>query len=172
MAKRSVRGVTAFELIIAVAIIGIMSAVAVPLFRNTIAQRRLSSSVQRVASDLRYAQSLAVSKGTLHRFHSAADPIVNQPGKYRLEESTDGGTNWSPLTGWWYALSTDYGSGATLQSIRDGAASPVTLYEVRFNSRGLAANPGSVTYPVTLTIATEAGTGTVRVMWAGTVRVP
>mgnify|MGYP001139044866 FL=1 len=84
MTTRRRSGFTLVELIIVVAILFMMLAVAMPLFFQIIAQRRLSGAVERVANDLRYLQSLAVTQGLVHRLHSGAEGAIGRPGEYRL----------------------------------------------------------------------------------------
>jgi hypothetical protein len=92
-----------------------------------------------------------VNKGGLFRFHSGADPLINQPGRYRIEQSNDGGATWTQVAPW-YTLSDEY-AGVSLTSVR-GAGSPGPLvYEIRYNSRGGGANPpGGGDYPITITV--------------------
>ncbi len=170
MGKPLHRGFSATELVLAIAVLLIIIAVAMPVFTAYIAQRRLADAITRVATDLRYAQSIVVNQGGLIRFHWGDDPGEGITGAYRLEQSADGGATWTPL-GTWYQLSADY-QGASVTSIKDSTGSGTTVYEVRFNSQGAAANPGPVTYPIVITVTTAAGSGTVQVMRIGTVRVP
>jgi len=167
MALRRKPGFTLIELVIAVAIAMMILAVAVPLFFQIIAQRRLTAAVERVAGDLRYAQSQAVTQGGLFRLHEGGD--AGEAGKYRLEQSTDGGATWTQVTGW-YQLSTDY-QGSSVQGIKDNAGAGLTRYWVRFNAQGAADNPGFV-YPIDLTVATPTGaTKTIRVLRTCTIRI-
>lgn len=163
-------GFTLIELIVTVAILVMMLAVAVPLFFQTIAQRRLTAAVERVANDLRYVQSLAVTQGNLHRLHAGTDGAVGRPGEYRLERSENGGVSWIAL-GAWYNPSADY-QGSNLQSIKDNAGTTLATYDVRFNSQGAVANTGVGSYPIVLTVVAQSGaTGTVRVLRTGAVRI-
>ena len=167
MAIQRKPGFTLIELVITVAILAVMLAVAMPLFFEIIAKRRLTAAVERVAGDLRYAQSQAVTQGGLFRLHEGGD--VGEAGKYRLEQSNNGGATWTQLTGW-YHLSTDY-QGSSVQGIKDNAGAGVTRYWVRFNAQGAADNPGFV-YPIDLTVVTPTGaTKTIRVLRTGTIRI-
>jgi type II secretory pathway pseudopilin PulG len=169
--KRRKPGFTLVELIITVAILFMMVAVATPLFASIIAQRRLTAAVERVAADLRYAQSRAVTRGDWHRLHSGADGTVGRPGQYRLERSVDG-VVWVPMEeSFWYNLSTDY-RGSSLQSVTDFANTPVPGFDVRFNSRGAIDNVGVGSAGIRLTVVAETGaTGTIHVMRTGAVRI-
>jgi prepilin-type N-terminal cleavage/methylation domain-containing protein len=167
-ATRQRSGFTLIELVITVAILVMMLAVAMPLFLQIIAQRRLTDAVERVAGDLRYVQSQAVTQGGLFRLHEGGD--VGEAGKYRLEQSTDGGATWTQLVGW-FNLSTDY-QGSSVQSIKDNAGAGTTRYWVGFNSQGAAVGPVGVVYPIDLTVVAQTGaTKKVRVLRTGTIRI-
>ena len=171
MTTRRKPGFTLVELIIVVAILVMMLAVAMPLFFQVIAQRKLTGAVARVAADLRYVQSHAVTQGGLFRVHHGDD--AGQAGKYRLEQSSDGGTTWvaTPGQSAWISLSSEY-QGSSLQSIKDNDGAGATRFWVRFNAQGAADNPG-FTYPIKLTVVAQSGaTGTVTVLRTGAVRVP
>ena len=168
--SRHDRGFTLIELVIAVAIVVTMVAVGMPIFTNAINQRRLSGAVERVATDLRYVQSQAVARNGTFRLHLGDDPAVGKPGQYCLEQNVGGANPWVALSGW-YTLSTDY-LGATLQSIKDSAATPVTLYEVRFGPQGSVTNAGTTAYPIVLTVAKSPLTArTIKVMRSGPIRM-
>jgi type IV fimbrial biogenesis protein FimT len=168
MATRRKPGFTLIELVITVAILVMILAVAMPLFFQTLALRRLTAAVERMAGDLRYAQSQAVTQGGQFRLHEGGD--VGQAGKYRLEQSTDGGATWTQVTAW-YNLSTDY-QGSSVQGIKDNAGAGVTRYWVGFNSQGAAVIPMGAVYPIDLTVVTPTGTTKkVRVLRTGTIRI-
>jgi type IV fimbrial biogenesis protein FimT len=170
MTTRRKPGFTLVELIIVVAILVMMLAVAMPLFFQIIAQRRLTAAVERVATDLRYVQSLAVTQGIVHRLHSGADGAVGRPGQYRLERDNGVG-GWVELAAW-YNPSTDY-DGSSLQSVKDNAGTNIATFDVRFNSQGAVANAGVASYPIVLTVVAKSGTTrTVQVLRTGAVRVP
>jgi type IV fimbrial biogenesis protein FimT len=167
MATRRQPGFTLIELVITVAIMVMMLAVAMPLFFQIMAQRRLTAAVERVTGDLRYAQSQAVTQGGLFRLHEGGD--AGQAGKYRLEQSTDGGATWTPLTAW-YDLSTDY-KGSSVQGIKDNAGAGATRYWIGFNAQGAATGPAGVVYPVDLTVVAATGsTKTKQILRTGTIR--
>ena len=163
-------GFTLIELIIVVAILVMMLVVAMPLFFQIIAQRRLTAAVERVATDLRYVQSLAVTRGTVHRLHSGADGAVGRPGQYRLERDNGAG-GWVELAAW-YDPSANY-DGSGLQSIKDNTGTSIATFDVCFNSQGTVANAGIGSYPIVLTVVARNGTTrTVQVLRTGAVRVP
>jgi len=168
MASRRKPGFTLIELVIAVAIAMMMLAIAMPLFFQIMAQRRLTAAVERVAGDLRYAQSQAVTQGGRFRLHEGGD--VGEAGKYRLEQSTDGGATWTQVTSW-YHLTTDY-QGSGVQGLKDNAGAGTTRYWVGFDSQGVAVGPAGVVYPIDLTVVTPTGaTKSIRVFRTGTIRI-
>jgi Tfp pilus assembly protein FimT len=160
MTTRGKPGFTLVQLVIAVALLSILLGFAMPVFETTIARRRLTAALERVAGDVRYAQSLAVKEGNLHRF------LTDGAGQYRLERSAGA---WAPLIGW-YNVSSDY-RGSSLQSVRDNGGGALT--NITFNSQGAVdVTTGAASYPITLTVAAASGTtGTVRVLRNGVVRI-
>lgn len=61
------KGVTLIELVSVLAIISIVSLIIVPRFNNVIAKYELEAAARMIASDLRLAQQMAVSKGEYYR---------------------------------------------------------------------------------------------------------
>ena len=161
-------GVTTIELLVALVIAAILTAVSLPLFATTLQFSRLDGAARKIGGDLRYVQSLAVSQGNLFRIHSGDEGSV-QPGRYRIEKSTDGGGTWTGITQW-YLLSTEF-TGASLASIKNNAGG--TIYEVRFNSRGTCVNciTGGNTPPLVVSVSSPSGTRTVQVRTTGSVSI-
>lgn len=157
------------EVIVAVAVAGILAGASVPAFQGLIQRSRLDGAVRQVVSDLRVAQSQAVGREDLYRLHSGDDPLVSQPSQYRLERSADGGATWTGVTPW--AALAEAFPGARIVDITDSAASPAPVYEVRFTARGNIANPGPVTYPIKVVISGPAGSRTIQVRQIGSVKV-
>ncbi len=155
------------EVVILFLLIGIVALVATPQFTPALRIFRLNGAARKIVADLRQAQSLAVAQGDLHRFHSGNDPAAAQPGRYRLERSTDGGATWTGITPW-YTLASDFQS-VSVSSVQDSAGSPVTVYEVRFNSRGACANCSGLTVPIVIAVSSPSGTRTIQVRSAGSV---
>jgi Tfp pilus assembly major pilin PilA len=160
-------GLTLLELAVVSAFIIIIAAIAIPSFQAFMRNARLTAAAGKIAGDIRYVQALAVNRGGLYRFHSGADPAASQPGRYRLEQSNDGGTTWSSL-GPWYLLASDF-SGTGMSSMTDAGSPAVPVYEVRYNSRGGCVNPGAPTYPISIVVTGQSGQLTVRVIRTGTV---
>lgn len=174
MTTRRTTGFTLVELITAVAILFMLVGVAIPTFSSILADWRLTRAVDRVAADLRYVQSQAVTRGGLFRFHHGDD--VGQPGKYRLEQSTDGGVSWvaMPDQSEWTALSDVY-QGSSLQSFKDNDGAGASRHWVAFNSQGAADTTGvsaAFVYPLRVTVVAQSGaTRDIRVVRTGAVRV-
>lgn len=164
------KGFTLIELLVMLFIVGLLAGVSLPVFTSALQNRRLDGALRKIMGDLRYVQSLAVAQGGLYRFHWGDDPLAGQSGKYRLEQSTDGGATWSQVTPW-YSLSSEF-QGASIASIRDSAGSPLTIYEVKFNSRGACANCLSpTTPPILIRVSSAAGARTIQVRITGSVRI-
>jgi len=168
--SRDIRGVNAAELAIVVLLVGIMSAVATPLVNNVIQRNRLNGAASKIASDLRYAQSLAVSRGGLSRLVTATSvcSAVSGQTRYRIEQSTNGGTSWSWITEC-YLLSSEF-QGAALASLAGTGGAPAVT-EVRFNSRGTCVNCTGSNPPLLATITAAAGPKIVQVRTTGSVDI-
>jgi type IV fimbrial biogenesis protein FimT len=65
--RRSIRGFTLIELIIAVAIAAILLTLAAPSFRGFLAKKRLEGVATELSTDLQYARSVAVARNTTVR---------------------------------------------------------------------------------------------------------
>ena len=171
--SRDIRGFNVAELAMVVLLVGIMGAVATPLINNVIQRNRLDGAARKIASDLRYAQSLAVSRGGLFRLNSATAACATVSGqtRYRIEQSTNGGTSWTAFSEC-YLLSSEF-QGAALASLADNDGGAPTVTDIQFNSRGTCQNctSGGAAPPLVVTIAAASGTRTVRVRTTGSVSV-
>lgn len=162
MRRRRTSGFTLIELVITATAVSLLFAFSLPLFGPIMNQRRLAGALTRIASDIRYVQSLAVKEGNLYRVRT------DGAGRYRLERNAGG---WTQVSGW-YNVSATY-DGSSLQSVRDNGGGALT--NITFNSLGVvdAASTGAASYPIRLTVTTTRGaTGTVEVLRTGVVRIP
>lgn len=180
------KGLTAFELIVAVALLAILTGVAMPSFLGAMQRYRLDGAARTIVSQIRYARSLAVSNDATYGFHWGGDP--NLPpgysnGQYRTERSGDG-----TCAGWpdpaltpadanvvsgWMDLSDEL-TGVTITSIQDSSNPVKTVGGAMFNSRGASVNNCivGVTYPVRVTISDTSGaTRIIEIRPVGTVRI-
>lgn len=177
-AGRCARGFTTLEIIIVLVIAVIVSVIAMPNLLGNIQRYRVRGGADQVMSELRRAQSLAMTSGARHRVAVADCTAGPSPCKrYRLEReaagswptSADGtGTNANVLSEW-VDLQQVYRS-TRIASLTDNGGAAVAA--VVFDSRGASVTPGA-SYPLTFTIAHASGTQrTVVVRSAGSVRMP
>ena len=150
-------GFSAAELLVVVAMLAILATVSLPIFAATFKNARLSGAVRQLASDIRSARSLAVSKGGLYGVHTDGN-------RYRIESSANASTWPSPtvITNW-QDLSTQF-IGVTIQSVGNGGpiAGPI------FNAMGASVGVGSVD----ITLADDSAIKVIQVSPAGNVKLP
>ena len=155
-------------------ILATLAIIGMPWFSGLMQSYRLNAATLQVASDLRYAQSLAVSNGGYYRFHWGNDALVNQSNSYRIEKSTNG-TSWPVASATmasdpnvissWMNIGTNY-PGMTLTAVND--ANNATLTGVVFTSTGSSNDPS----PITLSVSSTAGTSnTIQVRRTGSVKI-
>lgn len=87
--NRKQLGFTAIEMMVVVAILGILTTLALPSFQDTLERRHLVAAAESIASDLRWARSEAIKRNTTitvtfaegsswsYEINSAANPVVD-----------------------------------------------------------------------------------------------
>lgn len=149
-------------MVVVVAMLAVLATVSLPIFAATFKNARLSGAVRQLASDIRSARSLAVSKGGLYGVHTLDNT-------YRMEKSaTD--TTWSSPTNItnWQDLSTQF-IGLTIQSVGNGdpIGGPI------FNAIGACVDSANIVRSVNITLADDSGaTKVIQVNPAGNVKMP
>lgn len=167
-ALRDIRGMNAVELMIGLVLAAVLTTISLPLVNNVIANARLDGARRKIASDLRYAQALAVSRGGQFKLNAAAGACaaVSGESRYRIEQDLPGlPVNWTPFTEC-YRLSSEF-QGVTLTSITGtGGGVP----EVQFNSRGVCVN--CATPQAVVSVTGSSGPRDIQVRPIGSVNIP
>lgn len=140
------RGYTLTELMVTVAIIGIVAAIGVPSYLSYLPHLRLNGAVRDLMSDFRLARSLAVGQSQNHYITFDKDSDW-----YEIRRSSDGTVVRQRVD---YRNPSQGRIGIDLLSILDKNNNPVT--EIEFDSNGTASigkgTANSTNMPVTITI--------------------
>jgi type IV fimbrial biogenesis protein FimT len=139
------RGLTILELMVVLAIVAILTVVAIPSFNKMNGHLRMTTAAQALVTDLRAAQSNAIRQGTTSELDLTR--AVTSAG--------DGGTQQS------YQDFCDDNSCAAV----DGASTARTT--ISFNASGYVASPASLPFTVTLQSAQTGESVKVRVRRTG-----
>lgn len=93
------KGFTIIELIIVMAIIGIIAAIAIPSFTSYIKYAQARSGIDRIVSDLRFSRQRAVSENVEYKvwFRSSSDPEAPNTYSIYRGNSANGSSSWSPV---------------------------------------------------------------------------
>ena len=179
-AARARPGFTLLELVVVVAILGILAAFGLPAMAAAVARYRVDSAAAELVAALRQAQAQAASQGGFFRVHLGTDAAVNRPNSYRIERDPGTGATWPAAADTiqtnpgvvtnWVDLSQVYGD-LTVSVPVDSAAR--TLNWFTYNNRGAFVDPtGPVTPPATLTLSSPGGrTHTITVQFARAAKV-
>ena len=157
------KGFTLVELIIAIAIMIIMAAIAVPNFQSTMARMRLNGAARQVMTDLMAARMRAV---TLNARVKVAFPTISTGTQYTVyfDSNRDGTVAGTVLSN---GTVSSPESAATVKNIQ-------TEYKgvnVRTNNYHIFLPDGTATGLPTVTIASATGTKCVTVSIAGRVAI-
>lgn len=169
------------ELLIAIVILAILAAAAMPSFLSRMQTARLNAATRQIVSEIRTAQSLAVTRDGVYGFHWGGDPLVGMAaGFYRLERDPTEACGW-PAPGDtaatnqnvirdWRDLSAEY-QGITITAVQDNGGTPIG--GLIFNAEGESVNTCIVvSFPLTVTVADQSGaTRTIQVRSAGSARI-
>jgi prepilin-type N-terminal cleavage/methylation domain-containing protein len=154
-------GFSAAELLVVVAMLAILATISLPIFAATFKNARLGGAVRQLASDIRSARSLAVSKGGFYGIHTDGN-------RYRIESSSDVTTWTSPtvITNW-QDFSTQF-IGVTIQSVANGApiGGPI------FNAMGASVDSANIVRLVNITLVGDSAEKVIQVSPAGNVKLP
>lgn len=91
MKRRSSRGYSLVEILVVIAIIGILSLVTVPMFMNFQRRNAVRSALRSFTSDVRSCRQYAITRNAYVRLQFVNDR------DYSLQQSRDFGTTWSDL---------------------------------------------------------------------------
>jgi len=176
------RGYTMMELLIAIVIAVILTGAAMPSFLSLIQTSRLNAATRQVVSEIRTAQSLAVTRDGIYGLHWGGDPLAGMaPGFHRLERDPTEACGWPAPTDTaatnqnvirdWRDLSIEY-PGITITAVQDNGGNPIG--GLMFNAEGESVNTCfvGVSFPVTVTVGDGSGaTRTIQVRSAGSARI-
>ena len=141
MAYSHARGFTLMQLIITIAIVGVLTRLAVPLFQYVTTTNRIANEINGLLGDLEFARSSAVTQGTSVTVCVSANPTAATPscssGALSAPSWT---TGWIVYTGT-SATTVTAGNLLRAQSAFTGTDTFVasnTAYAVTFNREGYA----------------------------------
>jgi prepilin-type N-terminal cleavage/methylation domain-containing protein len=89
------RGYSLAEMLVVIAIIGILSLISVPAFLNYQRSNQLKGSMRNFAADMRNCRQYAITQGRRCKIEFVAGAATDQ--SYDLLESSDAGVTWTAL---------------------------------------------------------------------------
>jgi type II secretory pathway pseudopilin PulG len=169
------------ELVIAFVIAAILVGASMPSFLALTQTSRLNGATRQVVSEIRAAQSLAVTRGGVFGFHWGGDPLVGwATSLYRIEQDATGACGWPApadtaatnqnVITEWRDLSVEY-PGVTITAVQDNGGN--TIGGPMFSAEGESVNTCiAVSFPLTITLGDGSGaTRTIQVRNAGSARI-
>ena len=128
-------GFTLLEVMIVVALLGIVLAIAVPSINSTLDEMKLDSAAQEIVTAIHYAQSLAIKEGVAYgvEFFPGTD-------SFRCYQKATDLTIYNPLDKKPYVV--DFAGEGHLQGV--GLSTTFGNNEVEFNSLGESSVGGSI----------------------------
>ncbi len=173
-------GFTLLELTTLLTVVALILAVTIPGVVKTLGSYHRNGAAREVLTQIREAQSAAVTRGGVYGFQWGGDTGVNRPqSEYRVVKDTTGACalplvgaaedDTSVLTGWTDLTKTF--PRTKIQSVLDNGGN--AMGKVMFKSTGASVNTcASVNFPVTVTVVDDSGkTRLIEIRSAGSVRL-
>ncbi len=172
-------GFTTLEVLIVVVLALVVAGVATPSLINNIQRYRLRGGADRVMTDLRELQSLAMTTGARHRLTVSDCTTGPSPCKrYRMEKQVAGAWPAStagsggPVLSEWVDLQGLY-TGVRISAVQDNSSGS-SVDSVVYDPRGISVTSASPYSPMNVTVTITHTSGQVRrvlVRTAGSVRM-
>lgn len=146
------KGYTLTELMVTVAIIGIVAGIAIPSFTSYLPRLRLNGAARDLISDLRLARSLAVGQNKQHKL---VFDVANETYKIQRSPATD-------------IRSVDYKDpgqnykGIVIGSLKDKNGADISIIEFDYNGT-VTADGLNTNLPVVITIQRSDGSETKKI---------
>lgn len=155
---RSIRGFTLFELLIAMALIGIMSAIGIPTLMESTRRNAVWSASELIGSQIRQARLKAISRNLSFqvRFNCPAT------GQFRVLQ-VDGTINTTGRC----ATQLTYDSGAMVMPSSVSFSSSPSMPELTVNSRGVFTSTTTIPATIAVTHASNSASRTLTVSATG-----